>query len=190
VAEKQSKDEYFAPVGASTENARKRSQNKGQAQKSQYMGSLHDIISGLDGGPKTRIQDVSLSLEQIYDARRAVNPQQQKEINEGLAEAAEQREIMSNLIAQALGMRRDADLVSTDSTFNVNLVPRIRHFTGGSKVYEIIRDKVFVEGKVIEYVETVDWFVWSTYYRNNKRISGKTYRAELDSIQNIAFKIN
>ena len=182
--------EYTTPAGAAQAAAKKRSQNHGQAQKSMHMNNFHDAISGLSIESGKRIQDVTLSLSSIFNARPTYNGQDQKDIDASIGEAAVQKNDFNDIISRALGMRTDADLVSTDSTFNVLLTPRIKHIDQGKKIYKISRDQVYVQGIKTEYVETTDWFVWDTHYKNNKRISGKTYRTELDSIKRIGFYID
>ncbi|MBD77731.1 MAG: hypothetical protein CL840_02165 [Crocinitomicaceae bacterium] len=183
--------EYTSSAGAAKEAAQKRSQNQSQAQKSVFMGTFHNAISGIQGERRAKIQDVTLSLNEIFNARVALTGQDKKKIDENMAEAAEQKNDFNDIISSALGMRTDGgDLVSTDSTFNVYLLPRIKHLDQGKKIYSISRDQVYVKGIMTEYVETTDWFVWDNYYKNNKKISESSYRAELDSIKRIGYLLN
>ena len=110
-----------------------------------------------------------------------------------IGEAAEQKNEFNDIISSALGMRTDADLVSTDSTFNVLLTPRIKHIDQGRKIYKISRDQVFVQGIKTEYVvktESVDLkfdFAWKNGKVNLVSAVGFDY-ADDSSIDEKAFK--
>ncbi|MGB0390115.1 MAG: carboxypeptidase-like regulatory domain-containing protein [Salibacteraceae bacterium] len=192
VSDEKGYKEYVSRAGASKTAAQKRSQNKNAASKaaSPFMGVFTDALSGIQQSRRTQIRDVSLTLNEIYNARVAMSQKPKLEIDENMVEANEQKSIMNNIIASALGMRGSGDLVSTDSTLNINLIPRINHFVEGTPLYRITRDQVFVEGKQIEYVNTVDWGLWNTYYRDNKKIRESVYSAELDSLNSYGNQLN
>lgn len=184
--------EYVSRAGASKDAAQQRTQNKNAASKaaSPFMGVFTDALTGIQQSRRTQIRDVSLTLNEIYNARISLSQQRKLEVDENMVEANEQKSIMNNIIASALGMRGDADLVSTDSTLNINIIPRINHFVEGTPIYKITRDQVFVERKKIEYVNTVDWWFWNTYYKNNEKINESVYTAELDSLKSKGYLLN
>ena len=177
-------------AGASQALVKKRKQNRGQAEKLTLMSGFHNSISGIQNENRIKIKNVTLSLNEIFNARPVYSGQSQKEMDASIGEAAEVKNDFNNIISSALGMRTNADLVSTDSTFNVNLLPRIKHINQGAKIYTISRDQVFVNGTMTEYVETIDWFIWHTRFKDNKKISNSTYVNELDSIKNIGYLMN
>ncbi len=179
-------DEDMAPATttAGIERQQQKKVNRNLAAKNEIMGDFHNMMQGIQGQKVRSMQDVNLDMQRIVNTGYTVSTPPKQEVDESMIKALETRQMLNQIVAEALGFRRsDIPPVSTDSIFDLNLTYRIKEFREGFGIYTVDRSRVYHKGAITEYVHETNWGVFDDYYKNGEEISESVFEKELTALK-------
>ena len=186
-------DKDYAPSTTSTAGAERQAQkktNRNLAAKSELMNDFHDMMKGVQGRKVTSMRNVNLDMKRILNTGYAVSQPPEAEVNENMVKALETRQMLNQIVAEALGFRRsDIPPISTDSIFKLDFNYRIEHSNSGKGVYLIELDRVLQKSKITEYIKETEWWIFDDYYKDGKLISEVEYEKDIAALKKNASSI-
>lgn len=181
-------NEYIPPTSSSTTAAKQRKDqimtNKNLAVKSELMSDFHNMMKGVQGAKVQSMRDVNLDMQRIINTGYSVSKPEKDVVNENMLKALETRQMLNQIVAEALGFRRtDVPPVSTDSIFDFELSYKIEHSDLGKGVYVVSKDRVLHKNQITDYIKETEWWFFDDYYKNGEPISEKEYEKELAALK-------
>ena len=164
--------------------------NRTLAAKSELMNDFHDMMKGVQGRKVKSMRNVNLDMKRILNTGYAVSQPPEAEVNENMVKALETRQMLNQIVAEALGFRRnDIPPISTDSIFKLDFNYRIEHSNSGKGVYLIELDRVLQKSKITEYIKETEWWIFDDYYKDGKLISEVEYEKDIAALKKNASSI-
>ena len=158
--------------------------NKNLAVKNEVMGDFRNMLQGIQTQRVRSMRDVNLDMERIVNTGYTVSSAPKDEVDENMIKALETRQMLNQIVAEALGYRRsDIQPVSTDSIFNINYSYQMKHIQEGFGVYVVDRDWVYHKNTITQYVKETNWWILNSYFKNGEEISGSIYEKELTALK-------
>lgn len=186
-------DEDYVPSTASTAGAERQAQkktNRNLAAKNVLMSDFRNMMKGVQGQKVKSMRNVNLDMERILNTGYSVSGPPKTEVNESMVKALETRQMLNQIVAEALGFRRsNIPPISTDSIFDLNFRYRMEHVNSGKGVYQLELDRVLHKSKITEYVKEREWWIFYDFYKDGKLIPESEYERDIAALKQNASAI-
>ena len=186
-------DENYVPSTVSTAGAERQAQkktNRNLAAKSVLMNDFHNMMKGVQGQKVKSMRNVNLDMERILNTGYSVSTPPEEEVNESMVKALETRQMLNQIVAEALGFRRsNIPPISTDSIFDLKFRYRMEHVNSGKGVYQVELDRVLHKSKITVYVKEREWWVFYDFYKDGKLIPESEYERDIAALKQNASAI-